>query len=83
LVTSSLELAVTKSKPRTNAQAIRRSGLAATGPRLFRIGDGGLHPFTNRKTEKTFLEILQNLQDHKEIASAREKLNDQGRASTV
>jgi hypothetical protein len=82
LVTSSLELAVTEEQAtdQNQLQAIRvftNSGDAGKKARLFRTGDEGLRPFTNLKTDKTFLEILQNLQDHKDVVSAHEKLNGQ------
>jgi len=56
---------------------IKNSGHLGKKARLFRISDKGIIPFTNMKTDKTFLEILRKLQSHKDIASQKDTLAGQ------
>ena len=67
----------TKDKDQIKAIKMFNSDHANAGKiaRLYRISDDGVIPFTNLKTDKTFLEILQTLQDHNGVVATNDKLD--------
>jgi len=79
LVLSSLTLLVSeKDADETQdglIKEIKNSGHLGKKARLFRISDEGIVPFTNMKTDKTFLEILRTLRSHKDIVSGKDTLD--------
>jgi hypothetical protein len=80
LVMSSLALIVTEdeTKDHNQLQAIKmfKAGDdAGKRARLFRVSDKGVKPFTNMKTDKTFLEILQAFQDRRDVVATQDVLD--------
>jgi hypothetical protein len=77
---SSLELVLSEkeAKDATTAALIREfrhSGDAGKKARLFRISGDGLVPFTNVKTDKTLLEILEAFRTNKAVVTTHEVLD--------
>lgn len=82
LVTSSQALIVTKEDTTDPDQLkmielFEESGQAGKVARLVRVSGDGLIPFTNVKTEKTFLEILEDFQKRAGIEATSDRVDDQ------
>lgn len=82
LVTSSQALIVTKEDTIDPDQLkmiemFEESGQAGKVARLVRVGGDGLIPFTNVKTDKTFLEILADFQERADIKATDGKVDGQ------
>jgi hypothetical protein len=82
LVTSSLALIVGEEQAKDDDQIkmirlFQNSGHAGKKARLFRISDEGVIPFTNMKSDKTFLEVLRSFQHQEDIVSASETIEGQ------
>ena len=98
LVMSSLALKVDEKDAKNSDQVktirmFTKSGDAGKKARLFFNSDEGLIPFTNVKSDNTFLEILATLQDNPNTAATKDSLDgrsarkyeliDQGAKTTV